>query len=142
MKLKVQFINAFTDVLFKGNSAAVIVVDNWLSKDVMQFIATENNLSETAFLKPQALGTYEIRWFSPITEIDFCGHATLAASSHQLRLCRSTLCLIWETRTKPPMPHWPSRITRSGVVHLRVTSLAMWTSCVRYWETFPLICCA
>lgn len=80
MKLKVQFINAFTDVLFKGNSAAVIVVDNWLSEDVMQFIATENNLSETAFLKPQALGTYEIRWFSPITEIDFCGHATLAAS--------------------------------------------------------------
>lgn len=80
MKLKVQFINAFTDVLFKGNSAAVIITENWLSDEVMQSIATENNLSETAFIMPKALDTYEIRWFSPIIEIDFCGHATLAAS--------------------------------------------------------------
>jgi len=80
MKLKVQFVNAFTDVIFKGNSAAVILIDTWLSDGVMQAIATENNLSETAFVKPRTLGIYEIRWFSPITEIDFCGHATLAAS--------------------------------------------------------------
>ena len=80
MKLKVQFVNAFTDVLFKGNSAAVILIDSWLTDDVMQSIATENNLSETAFVREVDIDIYEIRWFSPITEIDFCGHATLAAS--------------------------------------------------------------
>lgn len=80
MKIKVQFINAFTDVLFKGNSAAVIITDDWLSDSVMQLIAAENNLSETAFIKQLVAGKYEIRWFSPMTEIDFCGHATLAAS--------------------------------------------------------------
>jgi PhzF family phenazine biosynthesis protein len=80
MEIKVEYINAFTDVLFKGNSAAVIITDDWLSDSVMQSIATENNLSETAFIKPLTSEKYEIRWFSPITEIDFCGHATLAAS--------------------------------------------------------------
>jgi len=80
MKLKVQFINAFTDTVFKGNSAAVIIRNDWLDDKVMQLIATENNLSETAFVKPLAKDKYEIRWFSPITEIDFCGHATLAAA--------------------------------------------------------------
>lgn len=80
MKLKVQFIDAFTDVPFKGNSAAVILLNEWLKDSVMQSIATENNLSETAFVKSLDTKNYEIRWFSPITEIDFCGHATLAAS--------------------------------------------------------------
>ena len=80
MELNIQFINAFTDLVFKGNSAAVVIIDEWLAKDVMQSIATENNLSETAFVKPLSKGHYEIRWFSPLTEIDFCGHATLAAS--------------------------------------------------------------
>ncbi len=80
MKLKIQFINAFTSTLFHGNSAAVIVIEQWLDKKVMQSIATENNLSETAFVKPVDVNSFEIRWFSPITEIDFCGHATLAAA--------------------------------------------------------------
>jgi PhzF family phenazine biosynthesis protein len=80
MEIKVQFINAFTDVLFKGNSAAVIITDDWLSDSVMQLIASENNLSETAFIKSLTADKYEIRWFSPITEINFCGHATLAAA--------------------------------------------------------------
>ena len=80
MKLKVNFIDAFTDTLFKGNYAAVIIIDEWLSDDLMQSIATENNLSETAFAKKIADASYEIRWFSPITEIDFCGHATLATA--------------------------------------------------------------
>ena len=80
MELNIQFINAFTDVVFKGNSAAVVMLDEWLTEDVMQAIATENNLSETAFVKPLTKSNFEIRWFSPLTEIDFCGHATLAAS--------------------------------------------------------------
>lgn len=57
-----------------------IVLEEWISGDLMQLIATENNLSETAFAKNTGGGNYEIRWFSPINEIDFCGHATLATA--------------------------------------------------------------
>lgn len=80
MELEIHVIDAFTEVLFKGNSAAVIVTEDWLSVEQMQSIAIENNLSETAFVKINDIEHYEIRWFSPITEIDFCGHATLAAA--------------------------------------------------------------
>ena len=80
MKLKIYQIDAFTNTIFKGNSAAVIIIDEWLSEDKMQSIAIENNLSETAFAKKCDDTIYEIRWFSPITEIDFCGHATLATA--------------------------------------------------------------
>ena len=80
MKIEVKFIDAFTDKVFKGNPAAVIITEKWLSDKLMQTIATENNLSETAFAVKVADAKYKIRWFSPITEIDFCGHATLAAA--------------------------------------------------------------
>lgn len=83
MKLKIDVIDAFASEVFKGNAAAVIVLDghdDWLAVDLMQSIAAENNLSETAFVLPQSEGCYVIRWFSPLTEIDFCGHATLASS--------------------------------------------------------------
>jgi len=80
VQLKIYQIDAFTNKTFKGNSAAVIVLDEWLDAELMQQIAIENNLSETAFAKKSANATYEIRWFSPITEIDFCGHATLATA--------------------------------------------------------------
>lgn len=80
MELKVFVVDAFTDKKFQGNSAAVLPVAEWLSSELMQNIAAENNLSETAFIKALAPNRYQIRWFSPLTEIDFCGHATLAAS--------------------------------------------------------------
>ncbi|MDO6446849.1 PhzF family phenazine biosynthesis protein [Colwellia sp. 1_MG-2023] len=80
MELEINIVDAFTDVAFKGNSAAVIMTEQWLPDDLMQSIAMENNLSETAFVKQITQQKYEIRWFSPITEIDFCGHATLASS--------------------------------------------------------------
>lgn len=80
MKLTINIVDAFTDTQFKGNSAAVIIMQEWLPESQMQSIATENNLSETAFLVEHD-DCFDIRWFSPITEIDFCGHATLAASS-------------------------------------------------------------
>ncbi|MBD1557589.1 PhzF family phenazine biosynthesis protein [Vibrio sp. S9_S30] len=81
MKLRMRVLDAFTNEQFKGNAAAVIVTDEWLSDTLMQNIAIENNLSETAFLVPIKDNKYAIRWFSPITEIDFCGHATLASAS-------------------------------------------------------------
>ena len=80
MQLKIDVVDAFTDELFKGNSAAVIIVDDWLTVDTMQAIGSENNLSETAFVKPLPSGKYAIRWFSPFSEIPFCGHATLASA--------------------------------------------------------------
>ena len=83
MQLEINVIDAFTDSVFKGNSAAVIITENWLSDELMQSIAMENNLSETAFLvldKTDDANIYHIRWFSPFTEIAFCGHATLASA--------------------------------------------------------------
>jgi PhzF family phenazine biosynthesis protein len=83
MKLKIHIVDAFTTKKFSGNQAAIVMLDSWLAVDLMQSIATENNLSETAFVVCNASGVFEIRWFSPIKEIDFCGHATLA-SAHVL----------------------------------------------------------
>ena len=80
MELTIFVIDTFTEQKFKGNSAAVIPLDEWISDQLMQRIATENNLSETAFIKAMGANRYEIRWFSPLTEIDFCGHASLASS--------------------------------------------------------------
>lgn len=80
MQLEINVVDAFTDTVFKGNSAAVIITDNWLSDKLMQSIAFENNLSETAFIVRDDDGIYHIRWFSPLTEIAFCGHATLASA--------------------------------------------------------------
>jgi len=83
MKLPIYQIDAFTTEAFKGNSAAVVPLASWLPEAVMQSIAIENNLSETVFFVPSAAtphDTFEIRWFSPLKEIDFCGHATLASA--------------------------------------------------------------
>ncbi|RUO59007.1 PhzF family phenazine biosynthesis protein [Pseudidiomarina insulisalsae] len=80
MELEINVVDAFTDAVFSGNPAAVMITDSWLSDELMQSIAAENNLSETAFLVPQEISGYHIRWFSPITEIPFCGHATLASA--------------------------------------------------------------
>jgi PhzF family phenazine biosynthesis protein len=72
-------VDAFTSRLFAGNPAAVVPLDRWLPEDVMQAIALENNLSETAFTVP-AGEAFELRWFTPTVEVDLCGHATLAAA--------------------------------------------------------------
>lgn len=75
-----QFIvDAFTDTVFKGNPAAVCLLDEWLSDNTLQNIARENNLSETAFTVKND-DYYELRWFTPGGEIDLCGHATLATA--------------------------------------------------------------
>lgn len=79
MKQKIYQIDAFTDKVFSGNPAAVCPLDKWLNYDILQNIATENNLSETAFYVKQD-NRFEIRWFTPVVEVDLCGHATLAAA--------------------------------------------------------------
>jgi PhzF family phenazine biosynthesis protein len=72
-------VDAFTDKIFSGNPAAVIPIDQWPEAALMQKIAMENNLSETAFIV-KTPGGYHIRWFTPAYEIDLCGHATLASA--------------------------------------------------------------
>ncbi|SHA23928.1 Uncharacterized isomerase yddE, PhzC-PhzF family [Bathymodiolus thermophilus thioautotrophic gill symbiont] len=79
MTLTLYQIDAFANKLFKGNPAAICPLDKWLPDELMQSIAHENNLSETAFFVPID-STYEIRWFTPTCEVDLCGHATLAAA--------------------------------------------------------------
>jgi len=78
-KIKTYKIDAFTDKLFSGNPAAVCILDSWLSDELMQLIAFENNLPETVFVVPREQ-TFEIRWFAPSAEVDLCGHATLASA--------------------------------------------------------------
>ncbi len=79
MKLKIYQIDAFADSVFSGNPAAVCPLDQWLDDDILQKIAMENNLAETAFYVKQG-NRYQIRWFTPTVEVDLCGHATLAAA--------------------------------------------------------------
>jgi PhzF family phenazine biosynthesis protein len=82
MKITLYQVDAFTDKLFGGNPAAVILLKEWLSDELMQKIGLENNLSETAFVVEREK-YFEIRWFTPAVEVDLCGHATLA-SAHVL----------------------------------------------------------
>ena len=72
-------VDAFTDQLFSGNPAAVCPLEYWLPDELLQDIASENNLSETAFFKKKG-DQFEIRWFTPVAEVELCGHATLAAA--------------------------------------------------------------
>ncbi len=76
---KIFQIDAFAEKLFSGNPAAVCILDKWLDDSIMQNIAMENNLAETAFAVGKE-NNYEIRWFTPTVEVELCGHATLAAS--------------------------------------------------------------
>jgi PhzF family phenazine biosynthesis protein len=79
MKLPIFQVDAFAEKLFTGNPAAVVILKEWLDVQLMQHIAQENNLAETAFVVP-CDEHYEIRWFTPLVEVDLCGHATLASA--------------------------------------------------------------
>lgn len=95
MELNIYQVDAFTDRLFGGNPAAVMPLREPLSEAMMQSLAAENNQSETAFLVPGAEpGHWHIRWFTPVTEINLCGHATLASAwvlYHKLGATTDTL---------------------------------------------------
>lgn len=80
MRLKLYQVDAFTDKLFSGNPAAICPLTQWISDYMMQNIAMENNLAETAFFVKDENNRYVIRWFTPSVEVDLCGHATLASA--------------------------------------------------------------
>jgi PhzF family phenazine biosynthesis protein len=79
MTLKIYQVDAFTSKVFGGNPAAVVPLERWLDDEVLQKIANENNLSETAFIVKED-NYFGIRWFTPTSEVDLCGHATLASA--------------------------------------------------------------
>lgn len=78
--IKYYVVDAFADEIFEGNPAGVCILDEWLPQDMMKKIAMENNLSETAFAVKEGDDTYGIRWFTPVGEIDLCGHATFGTA--------------------------------------------------------------
>ena len=80
MKIPLFYIDAFTSEVFKGNPAAVCMLESWLPDEVLQSIAFEHNLSETAFVVKEDKEVFQLKWFTPKKEVDLCGHATLAAA--------------------------------------------------------------
>ncbi len=82
MELAIYQVDAFTSQRFRGNPAAIVPLERWLPDDVMQDIAQENNLAETAFFVPES-ESFRLRWFTPTVEVNLCGHATIA-SAHVL----------------------------------------------------------
>ena len=79
MKIPIYQVDAFTSKIFNGNPAAVCPLENWIDEDIMQKIAKENNLSETAFFIKNK-NQFDIRWFTPVAELDLAGHPTLATA--------------------------------------------------------------
>jgi PhzF family phenazine biosynthesis protein len=89
MRIPIYQVDAFASAPFRGNPAAVCPLERWLPDETLQAIATENNLSETAYYVRRN-GRYHLRWFTPTMEVDLCGHATLAAAYVIQELLRET----------------------------------------------------
>ena len=80
MTLKIWQVDAFASRPLEGNPAAIVPLESWLDARLMQAIAAENNVAETAFFVKTGVGAYDLRWFAPSLEVDLCGHATLASA--------------------------------------------------------------
>jgi len=99
MKIKLYQVDAFANKVFEGNPAAVCPLDNWLDEHLLQKIAEENNLSETAFFV-QTDKNIQLRWFTPSGEVELCGHATLAAAYVLYQHCNySAPSAIFDTKS-------------------------------------------
>jgi len=141
LKLPLYHIDAFTSRLFGGNPAAVVPMNEWLEDEVLQAIAAENNLAETAFVMPKA-DVCPLRWFTPAVEMDLCGHATLAAahvllhhyfpSRHQITFSTKSGDLIVARDGEALAMDFPSRPGRS----VEVTDVLVSALGVRPREAF------
>ncbi|HRK85326.1 MAG TPA: PhzF family phenazine biosynthesis protein [Alcaligenes faecalis] len=101
MRLPIYQVDAFTDTLFGGNPAAVVLMQDYPADDVLLAIAQENNLAETAYLVPQG-DDYQLRWFTPLLEVPLCGHATLASAAVVMERLRPQLDqLVFHTLSGP-----------------------------------------
>src|SRR4051812_41081854 len=98
MLIPIYQVDAFASGPFRGNPAAICPLDRWLKDETLQAIAEENNLAETGYYVP-ANGRYHLRWFTPVMEVDLCGHATLAAA-HVIQELRRETPLAGDTESK------------------------------------------
>ena len=99
MEIPIYQVDAFASRVFTGNPAAICPLEKWLPDDTMQAIAMENNLAETAFFV-RTEGGYHLRWFTPVNEMDLCGHATLASAYVIFRFLAPEATLVrFETRS-------------------------------------------
>jgi PhzF family phenazine biosynthesis protein len=80
VKFRIWQVDAFASKPLEGNPAAIVPLDSWLDAELMQRIAAENNVAETAYFVKTGAGAYDLRWFAPNREVDLCGHATLASA--------------------------------------------------------------
>ena len=102
MELPIYWVDAFTDRVFGGNPAAVVPLESWLDDTLLQRIANENGLSETAYFVRTGAARAELRWFTPAVEVDLCGHATLA-TAHVLfnELGQAAQPYVFDTKSGP-----------------------------------------
>ncbi len=113
MRIPYYQVDAFTSKLFRGNPAGVCVLEQWLPDALLQRIAAENNLSETAFFTREQ-GYFHLRWFTPVMEVDLCGHATLAPAFVLFsELSHPDASARFQTRSG-----WLSATRRSGMIEL------------------------
>ncbi|MHB1143447.1 MAG: PhzF family phenazine biosynthesis protein [Thiobacillus sp.] len=142
MKIKQYQVDAFATRAFEGNPAAVCPLESWLDDGLLQAIAEENNLSETAFFVPSEKG-FKLRWFTPVKEVDLCGHATLAAAhvlfdilgyakpvitfetrSGELFVTKKGKQLEMDFPARPPTPCEPPEILAKGLGQRPIEVLA------------------
>ena len=142
MKIPLWQVDAFATRPFSGNPAAVCPLETWPADDVMQAIAAENNLSETAFFVARAGGDYDLRWFTPAVEVELCGHATLASAwvvlheiapgrervvfhtkSGPLTVTRAGDALRMDLPARPPRPVEPSPALAAALRRTPVSTL-------------------
>ncbi len=154
MELPIYQVDAFTEAVFAGNPAAVCPLDKWLPDTTMQAIALENNLAETAFFVPDGEGDgqrFSLRWFTPVCEVDLCGHATLgsayvlfnelnvpgeivrfATKSGELTVRRDGARLVMDFPSRPPSKVDPDPILASALGGHPTEILAARDYLVRY----------
>jgi PhzF family phenazine biosynthesis protein len=143
MKITLYQVDAFAEILFGGNPAAVCPLPSWLPDAQLQAIAAENNLSETAFFVARG-ASFELRWFTPVAEVDLCGHATLATAhvlfrhlghageslrfqtrSGELRVTRTGAGLQMDFPARPPRPATPPAALLDG---LHLSAAEVWAA--------------
>lgn len=103
MKFKIWQVDAFAEKPLEGNPAAIVPLEKWIDASLMQKIANENNLAETAYFVKTSPGKYDLRWFTPESEVDLCGHATLASAYVVFNALDPSLSRVdFETRSGTP----------------------------------------
>lgn len=135
MKLPIYHIDAFASELFEGNPAAVCPLDNWLPDELMQLIASENNLSETAFFVPNENG-FHIRWFTPTSEVEVLSFALL---DNQRKI---TMNDFFDLENIPvPMAHADTFVTRDKWIRYLInnTNLTKKNDCLYFYNVDNLV---